>query len=119
MAGASPCYASPELLDENAPAIEDPILQQASDTFSFAVILAELVTRTGPWESASSLEAVTKNVIAGQRAYSRPLNLGTQDYHRTVANLIERCWDQAPRARPEMRIAYHQLLDVLRGMPKV
>lgn len=112
-AGISPCYGAPELLGQNLVAMRIPSIAQAADTFSFAVILAEIVTRTAPWNFSKSLNDVVQAVVIGERAYPRPLYFGAQDYHRDVASLVERCWAQAPRARPEMHAVYADLVEVL------
>lgn len=115
-AGASPCYAAPELMKEQVGGMKSAAVQQTADTFSFAVILAELITRTVPWKFAKRLDDVMEGVVAGQRGFRRPLNFGAENYHHRVANLVERGWDQAPRARPEMSTIHRELEDILRNM---
>lgn len=113
MAGASPCYAAPELLDRRLVPISTPSITQAADTFSFGVILVELIMRMAPWKSAKSVDDAVRGVIAGDRGYRRPLHFGGRDFHQRLVSLVERCWAQAPRVRPLMHAVHAELVEVL------
>jgi hypothetical protein len=118
VAGLSPCYAAPELLDVRATKSTHPPVIQAADTFSFGVILAETVSRIPPWKWATSVDEVAKCVINGLRGYDTPLKLGTRNYHKNIAAIVIRCWQQSARVRPDMKTVYNELCKIMDSVGK-
>jgi len=70
---------------------------QASDVFSFAVLLFELFERAQPWRGELPVD-IRRRVVAGER-----LTTLTKRYpNRRVLELMAVCWSAQPQERPTM-----------------
>ena len=118
--GGSFAYAGPEVLDRllaNPPrnVNEFPRAQQlstAADTYAFAIIIYELLTRLYPWKELGSLNDLHKCVKEGERpsltSEIRRL-LDTNDDVTTLYRVMVKCWHGDPFARPKMTAVLNQL----------
>ena len=86
-----------------APEVKSGIFLQASDVYSYGIVLWELVTRKLPWEGVDMVTVVSE-VRKGKRPEipSNCLPL--------IQNLIERCWAAEPRYRP----TFHEIIEILK-----
>ncbi|KAJ3210813.1 hypothetical protein HDU67_004997, partial [Dinochytrium kinnereticum] len=90
IAGGTPQWMSPEhMMFEGSPTTK-------MDVFAFAVILWEVATRDRPWRNISASQ-VEDNVRSGKR-----LPVGGH-WSAPFAKLVNACWAQNPRARPEFK----------------
>ena len=64
------------------------------DVYSYAMIFYYMIRGTPPWSGLSGLDAVTKAAVDGERPLI-PRNVDAR-----ISTLLNRCWDENPRARP-------------------
>ena len=64
------------------------------DVYSYAMIFYYMILGYPPWSGLSGLDAVTKAAVDGERPVV-PRNVDGR-----LADLIRRCWDEEPGARP-------------------
>ena len=93
-------YASPEVLSGSEHS-------EASDVFSFAVILWELFFRKTPYHEIKRNFCVQDAVIAG----SRP-SFDEIPCPPSFKILITQCWDASPSERPNIDTVHQILLDI-------
>ncbi|KAF9645725.1 kinase-like protein [Thelephora ganbajun] len=86
----TPLWCAPEVLYG-----EDPTKE--SDIFSFAMVMIEIFTGAIPFSGRSVFVAISA-IMGGERP-PRPAHPTFTDNLRT---LMQRCWDQDPRLRPEI-----------------
>ena len=86
----TPIYMAPEI-------IEDVHYSNKIDVFSYAIILYELTTQHKPWSHKKNLQVfnLLRFVKDGQRPTIRDREIPDK-----YVELIERCWDGDPDARP-------------------
>jgi serine/threonine protein kinase len=85
----SPLYMAPELY------AEQDTCTTATDLFSYAIVLYQLVTLTPPsYPGAKSVVALGKKIVAGAR-----LEL-PDTVPQPYAQLIKKCWAGDPSQRP-------------------
>ena len=77
---------------------------QKSDVFSFGVVVYEIVARKIPWEGLTPVEA-THRVAVGERM---DIPAGCPP---VLAKIMEECWQQDPKMRPEFKEVLEWLLD--------
>ncbi len=82
-------WTAPEVLAEY-----DAQLTLASDMYAFGMVLWELAARRLPWHRLTVGEVID---LVKARAQRPPL---PSDCPPALGALIERCWAQAPQARP-------------------
>jgi len=92
--GGTAGYMAPELLDSTSP----PYC--SSDVFSFGVILNEVICEEEPY--ADQYANFAGRGPFGAANYAKQGKRPTISYSTPLAvrNLIERCWDAAPKTRP-------------------
>ncbi|KAF9643873.1 kinase-like protein [Thelephora ganbajun] len=95
-------WAAPEVLSERTSS-------KAADVFSFAMLMIEILTDAIPFSDRSSLMAVL--AITQGRRPSRPKHPAITG---GLWTLIQRCWNQDPKLRPE---AVEVLKDLLACNP--
>merc|ERR1712100_633827 len=82
----------------------------ACDTYSFAVLMWEVVERRGPFESIKAW-SVPQLVMKGARpAITADL------WPDPLLKLVKRCWDQNPKKRPNFKQVYDELLKMEKKM---
>jgi hypothetical protein len=118
--GGSYAYAGPEVLDRlfaNPPqnVSQFPKAQQlstAADTYAFAIVVYELLTRMFPWKELNSLDDLHRCVKAGDRPTipSDLRMLSNTDMHvKTMLDVMIQCWHGDPFSRPRMSVVLNQL----------
>jgi serine/threonine protein kinase len=68
----------------------------ASDVFSFAVVLFEVVEKKTPWEGYAGID-IRDKVSKGQR-----LKVNEALYDTAIAKIMDSCWSYLPAQRPSM-----------------
>ncbi len=75
---------------------------EKTDAFSYAVCLFEMVSQKEPWAEETHAQ-VAYQVICGQRL---PIALNCDP---TVAEIMDMCWQQDPRKRPNFEYIFRRL----------
>lgn len=96
----TPAYMAPEVFQSGEGA-GPPV-----DVYAFGVLLWEMATRKQPWETLSPVEIIYAVGVLKQRPR---LPAGLPE---GLALLMQRCWAQAPTARP----TFAQVVHALRGL---
>lgn len=108
--GFSHEYASPELLRGEL-GVQDVDAWQASDVFSFAVRLVEVMTLQRPWDGELAVY-ITRAVVGHESR--RWAHLGDLQYNgarsMVLEALVRRAWHQAAKQRPNSIEEIRQLL---------
>jgi serine/threonine protein kinase len=73
------------------------------DVYSYGMILYYLLSGRPPWASMNGLMAVERAAKEGDRP-----NI-PRDWDERLSNLLQRCWDENPQARP----SFQKILEVL------
>ncbi|GFH43796.1 hypothetical protein CTEN210_00269 [Chaetoceros tenuissimus] len=73
------------------------------DVYSFAMIFYYLLTGRPPWEELNGLTAVTKAATQADRP------IVDRGWDSQVSNLMQRCWDENPNARPSFAFILEEL----------
>ena len=114
--GISAPYAAPEMLTQIASnAITEFDDCKASDVYSFAITLWEILHRKIPWEGLTRDE-IRQKVVANSRPTisDRLQAVGTEDTKLVfMRELIKECWQQNPIARPDFRTIAKQRKTVM------
>ncbi|KAM0829709.1 hypothetical protein ACQ4PT_066712 [Festuca glaucescens] len=97
-------WMAPEVL-RNEPSDEK------CDVFSYGVILWELCTLQQPWEGMNAMQ-----VVGAVGFQSRRLDI-PDNVDPAVAEIITRCWQTVPRARPSFAEIMTALKPLLKTMP--
>jgi serine/threonine protein kinase len=97
-------WMAPEVL-RNEPSDEK------CDVFSYGVILWELCTLQQPWEGMNAMQ-----VVGAVGFQSRRLDI-PDNVDPAVAEIITRCWQTDPRARPSFAEIMAALKPLLKTMP--
>ncbi|KAF9642914.1 kinase-like protein [Thelephora ganbajun] len=87
--GHTPRWTAPEVLNEGPHSKE-------ADIFSFAMVMIEVFTGTTPFSNRSSSMAM-RDITQGKRP-PRPTH---PTFTEILWTLMQRCWDQNPRLRPD------------------
>ena len=101
-ASASRGFTSTELgpIKWEAPeAMRERAFCEASDVFSFGVVLYEMHARRPPWAGCSNVDVVCR-VCAGERMEVR--GVGAFDGDAPLAELVGACWEHDAARRPAM-----------------
>lgn len=85
----SSLYTAPELY-------KDEIFDKSVDTFSFAIILYEMIEGIHPFHPKPAEEAIKLMCLEGKRPPAKKL----KNYPSDLKELIEECWSEDPAARP-------------------
>lgn len=75
-------------------AIVDKAYSEASDAWSFGVLLWEMVTGRVPWEEEEALQVAMR---VGKEGHTLPVPPGCDE---VLAELMVSCWEQDPARRP-------------------
>ena len=126
-AAGTPAYMAPELFRDA------PVAGEASDAYSFGVVLWECLTGKTPWGwLRDPVQIVFAVAVEGKRLpfplegerkieYPEDANTPAEKKKKTPAGtekivffraLLERCWAEDPRARP----GFEEIGEVLRGL---
>ena len=94
-AGGTLAYKAPESFDGK--------FTQASEVYSFSIMLWELITAKRPWRDPSgnpyTLAVVLKAVVSKKE---RPPITSIEELH-PLAKIMQQCWEQVPSKRPTFR----------------
>ncbi|GFU21411.1 atrial natriuretic peptide receptor 1 [Nephila pilipes] len=104
----------------------DPYMcgSKKGDVYSFAIILQEVVTRSLPFESKErfgrsvhfmSPEDIIDRVRMGTTPPYRP-EIAHDECPLDMLDLIKKCWDENPEARPNFSEIKHKLKKITKGM---
>ncbi|XP_067133555.1 atrial natriuretic peptide receptor 1-like [Centruroides vittatus] len=91
------------------------------DIYSFAIILQEIITRTGPFErlvkKQNNLlpEDILEKVKMGTTPPFRP-ELSPEDATSDILDLMRRCWAEQPDDRPTFQEIKSQLKQITKGI---
>ncbi|XP_024085457.1 guanylate cyclase 32E isoform X1 [Cimex lectularius] len=87
---------------------------QKGDVYSFAIILHEVVGRSGPWGSTQLTEQeIVKSVASGSGL--RP-DVSGLDTSPSIVKCMESCWDEDPENRPDFRFVRVKLKEMQAGL---
>ncbi|XP_010242504.1 PREDICTED: dual specificity protein kinase shkC-like [Nelumbo nucifera] len=86
----SSLYLAPEVY-------KDEIFDRSVDTFSFGLILCEMIEGVPPFHPKSTEDAVKMICLEGKRP---SLKTKSRSYPQELKELIEECWNQEPMVRP-------------------
>lgn len=64
------------------------------DVYSYAMIFYYMLRSSPPWNNLSGVDAATKAAVDGERP------LIPRDVDDRLSNLLKKCWDENPKARP-------------------
>ncbi|XP_077992088.1 atrial natriuretic peptide receptor 2-like [Glandiceps talaboti] len=112
-------WTAPELLRLECPSKGS----QKGDVYSFAIIMQEIVTRTGPYPNwDGSPKDVVRRVMKREDPPFRPdCSLDGDSLHSSdsqvipkMMSLMERCWEEKPEDRPD----FYTVRQRLRGLNK-
>ncbi|XP_014665847.1 PREDICTED: atrial natriuretic peptide receptor 1-like [Priapulus caudatus] len=82
---------------------------KAGDVYSFAIILQEIITRSGPYQSNreyKDIEEIIEKVRVGTHPPYRPhLDVDYDTHSTAIIEIMKVCWTEAPSARPN----FHQI----------
>lgn len=97
-------WAAPEV-------IRDAYHSQASDIYSFGLVLWELLVGTVPFSDVKRQDDIRERVLDGLRPDIPPcfLNPPYEEFFITFTDLMKRCWSPEPLLRPTI----HHVLDKL------
>jgi serine/threonine protein kinase len=92
----TPPFMAPEIFMRRRGSVRGSMAKV--DVFAFAMLLWQLLTGLEPWtqEQYITIEQIEEHVCNGQRPQ-------TDDRWGTLSMPIERCWNQNPGSRPDMR----------------
>ena len=82
------------------------------DVYSYAMILFYLLRGLPPWAGLNGLMAVQKAAMDGDRP------IVPRDWDHRLSNLLGRCWDENPKARPSFERILGDLNDYSRDVLK-
>jgi len=97
------CIQAPEVLQSRM------VYTEKSDTYSYGLLLWELVTVKVPYEGMNPQDIVV-GVLTKQMRPTLPCNCSTP-----LRILIERCWDETPQNRP----TFQDIIKELRAMTEI
>lgn len=88
-------------------AIVDKAYSEASDAWSFGVLLWEMVTGRVPWEEEEALQVAMR---VGKEGHTLPVPPGCDE---VLAELMVSCWEQDPARRytagnPRLLLVWHR-----------
>ncbi|CAG8505927.1 6800_t:CDS:2 [Dentiscutata heterogama] len=97
---------SPETLRWSSPErIRGEEYDEASEVYSFALVMWEIEYRKLPFDILASEEEITNKILAGYRPELTPVNGILAKYQE----IIEQSWSQDPSLRPDMRTIHENL----------
>ncbi|KJH40736.1 hypothetical protein DICVIV_13298 [Dictyocaulus viviparus] len=84
------------------------------DIYSFAIICAEVVTKSWPWNLNNRKEDATEilyMVKKGGHPYTRPelMTDGEMEVNPSLIHLIRDCWTERPSERPTITMVRSQM----------
>ncbi|XP_025153401.1 atrial natriuretic peptide receptor 1 [Harpegnathos saltator] len=108
-------WIAPELL----PLTVTPgsVATQKGDVYSFAIILEEIVVRSGPYEVARTFmtaQEIVSKVSASENPPLRP-EVAPKDCPADILSLMERCWHEIPEERPSFHMIRGIIRRIMRG----
>ena len=106
MTGAlgTPAWSAPELLQGLS-------YTAKIDVYSYGICLWELVTRLAPYQGMASTR-IMMGVCSGMRPLI-PLSTGDE-----MSRLIQDCWHEVPRLRPDFAQVLHRLKLIANKVPQ-
>lgn len=75
------------------------------DIYSFAMIFYYLLSGRPPWETLSGQKVAIKAAIEADRP------IVNRAWDSQISNLMQRCWDENPNARPPFSVIMDELND--------
>lgn len=87
--------------------IRHEIYTQTADVYSFAILMWQLITRERPYANKSAFDAAAG---VSQESARPPFPNGTPT---AFAQLIEKCWDDDPQARPQFDAIVTRLIELV------
>ncbi|XP_064469208.1 atrial natriuretic peptide receptor 1-like [Ornithodoros turicata] len=114
-------WTAPEILRLKEPRLHG---SQKADIYAFAVILQEVVTRSGPFESLERLgrtrslmepEEILDRVKMGTMPPFRP-EVSPDECPAEVLRLMRSCWAESPSDRPSIAEVRHCVKKVTKGL---
>jgi len=112
IAGFSPRYAAPEVLENSSLLLPtDPEIDKKSDVYSLGVIIWELLVRDVPWKGLTR-QAIETKVRSGERL--QPPDDDGKDQAKTILiDLMTSCFAQQPNSRPSFYHIHTKLASLL------
>lgn len=106
-------YSSPEVLRSGLGNVISSA-SQASDIFSFAIVVAEIISRTSICQIYGALPVrdIIEKIRIGSRVPFRPTIVKPDDAPDDLIRLLHACWLENPNERPKARAVYRALTSI-------
>ncbi|XP_018495299.2 atrial natriuretic peptide receptor 1-like [Galendromus occidentalis] len=114
-------WTAPEILRSRDPRLNGT---KQGDIYSFAIILQEVITRCGPFESIERLgrakanlepEEILDRVKMGAVPPFRP-EVSADECPQELLRLMKHCWAENPNDRPQISEIRHKIKKITKGM---
>jgi hypothetical protein len=117
--GLSIPYAPPEILQEyveqNAEQASRTVPGSAADVYAYGVSCYEIISRSSAWSNAKEANDIINEVFKGKRPpFSRTMRekISKDSVLMELTNVMEECWAQSYRKRPQMDMITSKLLKI-------
>ena len=122
MTAATKTHATGGTFAYRAPETFSGIYTKASEVYSYAMVLYELLTAERPWyrdpEGRPYMDANVLNLVVNKgKRPELPGTTASPTRSRTLAALMRRCWAQEPKKRPTFEMVIAQLRPQLTRVP--